>query len=116
MTTVSDALLELRAVGEALEAIVELARDTKYDVMRLQLRAAPVNRIRAAGSVLYRAIADSDKRQRAEKAYKSMIEAVERADVTALRVSRGEIEEDVERIVRDVQKLLDDFMALLESE
>ncbi|PXF46983.1 hypothetical protein BWQ96_03321 [Gracilariopsis chorda] len=116
LTTVTEALLELRAVREALETIVDLARDTKYDVLRLQLRAAPLNRIRAAGSVLYRGISDSEKRNRAEKAYKEVIQAVERADVTALRVSRGEIEEDVERLVQDVQKLVGDFIALFESE
>ncbi|CAN8061394.1 unnamed protein product [Agarophyton chilense] len=113
--TVSEALVELKAAEGALDRLEVLADLSEYDALRQMLRSAPLNRIRAACSTLYRSMPDEKRRRQAEDAYKKLIRSVEDTDSKALRVSRGEIEADVGQLVQGVQKLFYDFSALVEE-
>ncbi|KAI0566753.1 PsbQ-like protein [Gracilaria domingensis] len=112
-STITEAMLELKAVEGALPKLESVADAADYDSLRLLLRTAPLNRIRAACSTLYRSLPDEARRKQAEGAYKKLIRSVEETDVKALRVSRGEIQEDLSPLVHQVHQLFDEFSVLV---
>lgn len=111
-SAVAEALGELEAARNSLVALEELARTMNYTSLRQSLRAGPLGRIRSAGTTLLRAIPQGTKRAEAEMAYKKLIKVVENADAKALKVSRGELEEDIQRLVQDMQKVFSDFVTV----
>lgn len=111
---VSEALTILEATKEGVDDLQAAAAFGKLNDLRVALRVEPFRRLRAAVAAVSTARPDSDDVKRAAKQVRA---TVERADLTALRASRGQAPtEDVPLRLEDLRQAIAALVQLVDAD